>query len=228
MKKTQTIDPVWEKKYSQGHSQKYPWDAVVSFIFRNYPRSKPRHEIRVLEVGCGTGSNLWFVAREGFQVAGIDGSPSAVNFLKQRFAEEGLTGDIRVGNFLELPFASDTFDLVIDRAAITCCGRSAAKQAIAEVQRVLQVGGKFYFNPYSDSHSSYRSGKTGPDDVTLDISEGSLQKTGQICFYGKRDVEQLFDQGWQLLSLQHLELTEQIEPKYLVHAEWRVIVEKAV
>jgi len=32
MKKTTTFDPVWEKKYSQGHSEKYPWDAIVSFI----------------------------------------------------------------------------------------------------------------------------------------------------------------------------------------------------
>ena len=62
--------------------------------------------------------------------------------------------------------------------------------------------------------------------MTVDISEGSLQGTGQICFYGKRDIELLFANCWRLLSLQHFELVEQVEPKYLVHAEWRSIAQK--
>jgi ubiquinone/menaquinone biosynthesis C-methylase UbiE len=221
-----TFDPIWEQKYSQGHSERYPWDIVVSFVFRNYPRHKSRNEVNILEIGCGTASNLWFAAREGFQVAGIDGSSSAIEYGKKRFAEEGLIGDLKVGDFTQLPFDNNSFDLVIDRGSLTCCGFSAAQQTVREIHRVLEERGKFLCNPYSDRHSSYRSGKTIGDGKKNDISEGTLQGTGQICFYGKRDVEDLFSQGWNLLSIQHLELTEQIEPKYLVHAEWRAIAKK--
>ncbi len=226
MIKAQTFDPIWEEKYSQGHSERYPWDMVVSFVFRHYPRYKQRHEVKILEVGCGTGSNLWFAAREGFQVAGIDASKSAIAYAQKHLAEEGLTGDLQVSDFTMLPFESDCFDLVIDRGAITCCGLSAAKQVVDEVRRVLQVGGKFLCNPYGDRHSSYVSGQPGADGLTFDISAGTLVGVGQICFYGRREVEALFVQGWKLLSVQHMEIVEEISPQYTVHSEWRAIAEK--
>jgi hypothetical protein len=53
-----------------------------------------------------------------------------------------------------------------------------------------------------------------------------LTGVGQICFYGRQNVETLFAEGWNILSLQHLEWTEQSQPKYTVHAEWRVIAKK--
>ena len=97
---------------------------------------------------------------------------------------------------------------------------------MAEVWRVLQVGGKFLCNPYSDRHSSYVSGKQGADGLRVEISDGTLTGVGQLCFYGRREVEALFAEGWNILSLQHLEWTEQSQPKYTVHAEWRAIGEK--
>lgn len=138
-----TFDPVWEEIYNQGYSlNRYSWDNVVSFVYRYYPRHKPRNEIRILEVGCGSGSNLWFAAREGFQVAGIDGSTSAITYARNRFDEESLNGDFRLGDFTQLPFDSEYFDLVIDRCAITCCDISATKKAVEEVRRVLHPEGK--------------------------------------------------------------------------------------
>src|SRR5262245_53509995 len=124
---SRTFDPIWEDAiYGQGQKiSRYPFDIVVTFVYRNYPRHKPRHDVRILEVGCGSGNNLWFAAREGFQVAGIDGSSSAIAYAQKRFAEEGLTGDLRVGDFTQLPFESDSFDLAIDRGSLTCCGLSA-------------------------------------------------------------------------------------------------------
>ncbi|MDJ0677009.1 MAG: class I SAM-dependent methyltransferase [Calothrix sp. MO_167.B42] len=226
MNQVLTFDPIWEEKYSQGHSQRYPWDTVVSFVFRNYPRYKQRHEVKILEVGCGTGSNLWFAAREGFRVVGIDASPSAIKYAQKRFAEDNLIGDLRVSDFTQIPYDNDYFDLVIDRAAITCCGWSVAQQAVNEIRRVLQPGGKFFFNPYSDRHSSYVSGKPGADRLMLDISAGTLVDTGQICFYNRQQIEALFTRGWELKSVEHLEIREEIQPQYLSHSEWRAIAEK--
>ena len=228
MNQVLTFDPIWEEKYSQGHFQRYPWDTVVSFVFRNYPRHKQRHEVRILEVGCGTASNLWFAAREGFRVTGIDASPSAIEYAQKRFAKDNLTGDLRVGDFTQIPFEDDYFDLVIDRAAITCCGWSVAQQAVAEIRRVLQPEGKFFFNPYSDRHSSYISGKPGKDGLIFDISAGTLVDTGQICFYNRQQIEALFNQGWELQNVEHLEIRQEIQPQHLSHTEWRVISQKII
>ncbi|MSQ55901.1 MAG: class I SAM-dependent methyltransferase [Betaproteobacteria bacterium] len=220
------FDPVWEQKYAAGHAERYPWDSVVSFVYHNAPRGLPHGEAKIVEVGCGTASNLWFAAREGFQVWGVDGSASAIAAARQRFKDDGLAGTLEVADFTRLPHPDAQFHLAIDRAAITCVGLSAAAHVVGEVRRVLLSGGRFFFNPYSDRHSSYRSGQLGPDGLRLGITEGSLVGVGQICFYGQAQVEALFAKGWRVLSMQHMESTEKAGAARPVHAEWRVIAEK--
>jgi SAM-dependent methyltransferase len=220
------FDPVWDEKYGNGHFQYYPWDFVVTFVVRNAPRDRPRSDVRIVEVGCGTGSNLWFAAREGFDVSGIDGSAHAVDFARRRFATDNLKGDFRVGDFTSLPFQDGSFDIAIDRGALTCVGLSAGRRAIEEVHRVLKPGGRFIFNPYSIEHSSARSGRAAPDGMTVDITEGTMIGVGQVCFYGRNDVDAVFRNGWRIIAFNHLVQTDQTEPRYLVHAEWRVVAEK--
>lgn len=222
-----SVGPVWEGIYQDGKAlNRYPFDSVVQFIYRNYSRSKPRQETRILEIGCGAGNNLWFAAREGFTVAGVDGSPSAIEFAGQRFAEEGLKADLRVADFAQLPFEDESFDFVIDRAALTCSTFPDARQTIAEVRRVLIPEGKFFFTPYSDRHSSFASGRLGLEGRTEDISGGSLTGIGPISFYSRRDVLDAFSGGWKLVSLRHIEMSEVLEPEVLVHAEWLAIAQK--
>lgn len=223
-----TFNPVWEDGiYGQGrHLNRWPYDMVVSFVFRHAPRDRPRQAVRILEVGCGAGSNLLFAAHEGFAVAGIDGSASAVEYARRRFAEGGLEGDLRVGDFTDLPFDDGTFDLAVDRCAITCCGRSAAARAVSEVRRVLADGGKFCFNPYSDRHSSRASGRPGPDGLTRHITAGSVAGVGPLCFYDGSAVQALFQDGWGLESVEHLEIRQELDAARDVHAEWRVIARK--
>ena len=218
-----TVDPVWEEKYSSGHCEHAPWDAVVTFIFRHAPRDRSRSDVRILEIGCGTGSNLLFAAQQGFSVTGLDCSPSAIKTANDKFSLLNLNGDLRVGDFTSLPFGDNTFDLVVDRGALTCVGQKHAATAVAEVHRVIRQGGYFYLNPYSERHSSRASGKRGPDGLRYEISEGTLTGVGQICFYGRGDVEQLLDEGWQIKSLIHIESVEVSCAVQLTHAEWRTV-----
>lgn len=91
--------------------------------------------------------------------------------------------------------------------------------------RVLKPGGRFLFNPYADSHSSYRAGREGPDGLTLDISAGSLVGVGQIRFISRRGIDDLLADGWCLKSITRLELADLLDPHGDVHAEWRVVAE---
>lgn len=227
MTETLSFDPIWEVKYAAGHAQRYPWDVVVSFVYQNYPREKSREAIRILEVGCGTASNLWFAAREGFQVAGIDGSQAAIRMAQERFMEEGLVADLKVGDFTNLPFDSEQFNLVIDRGALVCCDFQSAKRAIDEIYRVMIPGGRFFFNPYSDHHSSRSSGRTDPNGLTHGIAEGSMVNVGQICFYGRQQIESALT-DFKIISLQHMEYSDHLVPSRCVHAEWRVVAEKPI
>ena len=221
-----SADPIWEQKYAAGHRQRYPWDVVVSFIFRHAPKNRERSSVTILEVGCGTASNIWFAAREGFQVAGIDSSASAIATARAWFAEDGLAGDLRVSDFCSLPFGGASFDLAIDRSAISCVGRSSARQAMQEIHRVLKPGGHFLFTPYADSHSSAASGRPGRDGLTTDITGGTVAGAGAICFYSRRDVIDVLADAWTIESMRKVEIAELLNGPSDVHAEWRVIAAK--
>ena len=226
MNKIITLDSVWEKNYRQGHVQRYPWDSVVSFVFHHAPKNKPRDQIKILEVGFGTGSNLWFAAREGFQVFGIEGSESAVKYATQRFSEDHLTGDLRIGDFTSLPFEDNQFDLVIDRGALTCVGTAALKKALSEIHRTLTPKGKLLFNPYADSHSGFFSGRTGVDDVTVDIDMGKLADVGQLRFTSRREINGFLASGWTIRSVERKEVVDMNQKNQKIHAEWLVVAEK--
>ena len=82
-KKIEPFDAIWERLYQAGgrHRNRYPFDSVVQFVFRHRPKDVPVNEVRILEVGCGAGNNLWFAALEGFQVTGIDASETAIDLV---------------------------------------------------------------------------------------------------------------------------------------------------
>ena len=218
-------DPVWEEKYAQGHASRYPWDSVVSFVYRYAPKDRPRHQVNILELGCGTAANLWFAAREGFSVAGVDGAPSAIATAQARFKEDGLEADLRIADFSSLPFADQSFDMVIDRAALTCVPQSVAQQSITEAYRVLKPAGYLFFNPYSDRHTSFTGGSPGDDGRIYDIQQGTLQGAGALCFYSRQQVVALLAQ-YNILSLQHIEAAEMAAPHWSVHAEWRIVAQR--
>jgi len=222
-----SFDESWQERYERGEAlARYPYDFVVRFVQRYRP-DKPSAETSVLEVGCGAGNNLWFAAREGFRVAGIDGSAAAVAYARNRFEQDDLAGDLVVGDFTSLPFESDSVDLAIDRAALTYVGLTDAIRAVAEIRRVLRPGGRFLLNPYSTRHDSRLSGRPGPDGLTLDVHDGSLAAgSPQVLFYDRATIDTVLGAGWRLLSVEHALIDDKCKPRFPVHAEWRVIAEK--
>ncbi len=222
-----TFDPVWEQTYASGHSVRYPWDAIVTHVFRNAPKDKPRKEIHILELGCGTAPNLLFAAKEGFTVYGLDGSASAIAFAKQTFEQNGLQGQLLVGDFTgTLPFESDSMDMVLDRGAVTCVGFSSAHRAIKEAHRVLRPGGTLFLNPYSDISSSAASGCLGRDGLITGITEGGLENNGQLCFWGRNDILRAFAEDWTLLDLTHVRVDNVLKPQISVRGDWRIVARK--
>lgn len=140
--------PSYEEIYRNGREHNVaPFDEVISFIFRFKP-DRPAQKIKVLEIGCGVGNNLLFLAGLGFDVHGIDNSETAINTARARFADNGLKCDLHEQSFTVLPWMDGTFDMVYDRASLMCADMSTQKRAIREVNRVLKPGGRFMFTPY--------------------------------------------------------------------------------
>lgn len=219
---------IWEDIYKSGHQQRAPWDMVVSFVYRFRPKDKGEAQTKILEIGCGTAGNLKFFAQEGFQVSGIDFSGEAIEKARQKFEAAGLKGFLEVGKFEALQFQDNAFDLVIDRAALTCVGESVQRAAIDEVYRVLRPSGFFFYTPYADTHTSHGSGVEGQDKMTMQITRGTLQGVGDICFQSRAQVEEKFDkQKWRIHHIEYETRANVTEPtQEELHSSWRVVVQK--
>ena len=81
-------DPVWDDIYRTRAWGQYPGEDVIRFVQRQYGAAPDRGRVRLLEVGCGAGANLWFMAREGFVVHGVERSPTAVQLAQERLDRE--------------------------------------------------------------------------------------------------------------------------------------------
>ena len=104
---------------------------------------KPTPASRILEIGCGTGHAACYLAkRYGCHVTAIDISPKMIRDAQVVVQAQGLENQVscEVGNITTLPFNDGTFDSGICQAVLMFVDK---RQALAEIQRVLQPGGRF-------------------------------------------------------------------------------------
>jgi SAM-dependent methyltransferase len=102
---------------------------------------------KVLDVGCGAGTDLVRFARGGAIVTGVDLSPSAVALARRNFAQQGLAADLREADGETLPFEDNAFDLVFAHGVVQYTARDRA--LVDEGRRVLRPGGTAVFQVYN-------------------------------------------------------------------------------
>jgi len=100
---------------------------------------------RFLELGCGAGEmSLWF-AEKGFEVYGIDISPTAVVWAKEKAAVRKIKADFRVGSVLDLSeFPDNYFDYILDGHCLHCIIGDDRRKFLSKALRVLKPGGFFF------------------------------------------------------------------------------------
>ena len=94
---------------------------------------------RLLEVGCGMGTDLLQFARGGARCTGVDLTPRSVEITRHRFNLYGERCDFLISDGERLPFADDSFDVVYSNGVLHHTPDTAG--AISELYRVLRKGG---------------------------------------------------------------------------------------
>ncbi len=105
---------------------------------------KDRKIERVLDVGCGAGQEMLpFVEKTGAFCVGIDVAGEVGTVGKKTFANAGFAGRcaFAVSKGEVLPFANESFDVIIYRVALPYMDN---RQALEEISRVLKPEGAFF------------------------------------------------------------------------------------
>lgn len=217
-------DPIWEKVFREKDWGKYPGEDFIRFVARNFYRAEDRSKIKILEVGCGTGANLWYMAREGFSVYGIDGSPTAIEKAKKRLDKEcpGWKGQLIVGDIGKLTFPDGFFDAVTDCEALSCNSFEDSVAIYKEMARVTRPGGKLFSRTFATGCWGDHTGQNLGRNAWL-VAEGPLHGVGYVRFTECNDIPELVP-DFALTSLEMLSRTEQGRQHEI--KEWIILGEK--
>jgi ubiquinone/menaquinone biosynthesis C-methylase UbiE len=96
--------------------------------------------LRVLEIGCGCGSEAELFARAGADYTAIDLTNAAVHITRRRFQLANLEGRFVQGDAENLPFPDGSFDFVYSHGVLH--HTPDTPRTISEVHRVLSPGGR--------------------------------------------------------------------------------------
>lgn len=105
-------------------------------IKKQLPQDK---NLRILDVGCGAGFFSVLLAKEGYQVTGVDLTPDMVENARTLAEEEKTDCEFLVMDAENLRFADESFDVVISRNLTWTL--PDVKSAYREWVRVLKKGG---------------------------------------------------------------------------------------
>ena len=112
--------------------------------------------LKVLEIGCGVGTDGLRFARAGATYTGIDLTEAAVDLARKNFASAGVRGEFRMSDAENLDFADESFDVVYSHGVLHHTPDIAA--AVREVHRVLKPGGRAIVMLYHRGSYNYRIG----------------------------------------------------------------------
>ena len=82
--------------------------------------------LRVLEIGCGLGTDGVQFARAGADYTGVDLTEAAIDLARKNFEQCGLQGEFKVADAENLDFADSSFDLVYSHEI----GRASCRERV--------------------------------------------------------------------------------------------------
>ena len=158
-----------------------------------------------MELGCGPGANIWYLAREGFDAYGIDGSQTAISLAKNRMESHGLTANLQVSDMAHIDslFPVGYFDAVIDIASVQHNDMDSVRIILERSQNVLKPKGRIFSMMVTSGSYGDGMGNEIEKGTFVDVSAGPpLHRRGLGHFFTLEEVQYLFG------SFEHLQIEQ--------------------
>ena len=168
------------QRFEQAYQGQAPWDtgrpqpAIIKLAEAGQIRGS------VLDVGCGTGENLLYLAARGHEAWGLDFVPVAIERAKAKAAQRGINAHFIVGNALELKKLGRQFDTVIDCGLFHTFADEERPVFVKGLADVLGHGGLLHILCFSDEEP----GTEGPRRIS------------------QQEIRDSFHDGWKVQRIE--------------------------
>lgn len=107
---------------------------------------------RALDLGCGDGKNLIFLAKNGWNVDGIDISQVAIEKAKKRSEEFSLSQHVNLTtkDVLEYDYYENTYDLIVSYGLCHCLDDVQMYYIMPKILSTIKPNGYFVFAIFND------------------------------------------------------------------------------
>ncbi|MCX7918965.1 MAG: class I SAM-dependent methyltransferase [bacterium] len=184
------IDVRYRKQKADGRAG---WNDCYQMRFVQINEFLARYSIpqhcRILELGCGAGNIVLYLAERGYEAFGIDLSPEAIAWAEEKKTLLGLSATFSLGNIIELAdYSTDYFDCIIDGECLQMVIGSDRKQCLSNICRVLKPAGLFVAAALLLNESLQDRYYINPDNI-FDPQTQCLTQHGLPYYYLSREKE---------------------------------------
>jgi SAM-dependent methyltransferase len=147
----------WGWVYDLIYSGRAPWEMggprpdLVKLV-----ENGTLHPSPAIDLGCGTGDNVIYLARHGFSSIGVDISALAINQARVKAHDAGVQARFLVGDVTEFAEMGGPFDLVLDYGCLGCIlGTPARKRYVQSLLRLTRAGSIYILLNFTRSPDAF-------------------------------------------------------------------------
>lgn len=159
--------------YNSWYYRHPPWDSGTSppelMEFLNNHNSG-----RALDLGCGTGTNVVTLAKQGWQVTGVDFAPRAISIARSKVNSARVIAELLVADVTHLKGITGPFDFILDLGCFHGLPVNEKSLYLDQMNRVCVSGGFWLLYGFIKSSNTGSAPGLVSEDITKILDQFEL------------------------------------------------------
>jgi SAM-dependent methyltransferase len=199
-----------DKIYQEMPPDKIPWnsetppDALVELV-----QSGKVRPCKTIDLGCGTGNYAIYLAGQGFEVTGVDSSPTAIKIATENAQRHGVRCRFIVADLLgDLLEIKETFDFGYDWEFLHHIFPEDREKYVKNVYNLLKPGAQYFSACFSEKDPQFGG-------------RGKFRKTRlgtTLYFSSESEIGDLFSPYFAIKELKTIKIDTKFASHYLVYS----------
>lgn len=187
-----------EDIYKNITPDKIPWNIKSPpTVLVDLVEKKKILPCRTLEIGCGVGNYAIYLAKSGFDVTGIDISPTAISMARENATKMKVACNFLLADFLnDSDKINQTFDFIFDWSVLHHIFPEDRERFAGNVNRLLKPGGTYLSVCFSEKDAAFGG-------------QGKFRETPigtTLYFSSEQEIHKLFSPYFNVQELKTIEI----------------------